>query len=141
MPRSGFERLTARLCDVGYSPRAAESLATQLSEHFQDLVDDLRAAGYDEREAQLIAQREMGSVETVVGCAREYHRRDHWAYRYPLFSRVMLPIAVAALPEFDGPFAPTQTAASLLRWGAILLASATITAAMLLAMQLAITMS
>ena len=138
MPDYVFESLPGRLCDAGYSRREADHMAQQLTEHFDDLVDDLRAAGYGDAEAGLIALRELGSVDALVDVAGECRRREHWAYRYPAFGRAVLPIAVAAIPEFNQRISPTATAASVLRWGMIVCTSAMITASMLLAMQIAI---
>ena len=66
---------------------------------------------------------------------------QHWIYRYPRVARIVLPMAYVAVL----PLAPVQAgmanAGLLARWGAALMLSAGVTAAMLLAMQLAIVLT
>ncbi len=133
--------LATRLRDVGYHATEAEGMARELAEHYRDLVEDLQLAGYDSADAKRKASQELGSMDVFVGYAGECRRRDHWAYRFPALGRLMLPVAIAALPDTDQRAGASRTAVALLRWSAIASVSATITAAMLLAMQLAISLS
>ncbi len=64
-----------------------------------------------------------------------------WVYRYPRLARFYLPIAYLLLLPAAPVFAGAENATAIARWGTSLMVSAAVTAAMLLLMQIAITLT
>ncbi|MEQ9562518.1 MAG: hypothetical protein RLN69_08365, partial [Woeseiaceae bacterium] len=64
-----------------------------------------------------------------------------WIYRYPGLARIILPVAWIVLLPATPVFVGVAHVTSILRWSACLLLSALVTAAMMLIMQLSLTLT
>lgn len=140
MPEPDFDAFYDDLLMEGVAPRHASRASAELKQHFMDLRADLRSAGFDREEAASAAAEQLGSLDTIGRLIASEPAHRHWAYRYPMLGRVVLPIAYAvALPA--PPLAATAACANLIaRWSFIASLSAVITAGMFLAIQMSITL-
>ena len=140
MPEPDFNTLRRHLLAGGVAYSQARRMEQELRDHYSDLVGDLESQGLTIADARRIAAGELGSLDWIVEAACSDRRLLRWPLRYPLLGLIWLPVAfaAAAVPTLDDA---ASGAVSMMRWGLILLASATITAGLLLAMQLAITLT
>lgn len=141
MPRLDEAGLRRRLLESGLSPRDVRRTLAELNDHFDDLYEHERQLGADERTARETATRQLGDCETLVAAVRAHPELRGWAYRYPQVARLVYPLAcVAALPA-----APViigfSHGAQLARWVACLVGAGIVTVALLLLMQLTITLT
>jgi len=133
-----FDLLGRRLLRAGVLPRQVERMLSEMQDHYADLVDELEQHGCPPERARQQARREFGSLETIESIVKRYPELRRWPYRYPALGRSVLPVATALLAPIPGVLRACAATSTLVRWGCIVSASATITAAMMLAMQIAI---
>ena len=138
MRSTRFARLENRLFESGVAPRHVRRIVMELEDHLEDLRNEALAGGLDSDEALSASLDRLGSQEAIAERMLSEVELKAWIYRYPRLARLYLPVAyflvLPAAPVFAGMADPGK----VVRWGAALMMSAGITAAMLLCMQLAI---
>ena len=133
-----LERYARELVKVGIAPRHVRRTMIELAEHADDLLEEARAAGASDEQAQQRALSELGDPTTIAAVARSQPQLLSWAYRFPQLALVVYPLIwIAVSPVVAG----VQYAPRIARWGACLLLSGLVTAAMILILQLSITLT
>lgn len=132
MPDRTFDELRQTLQESGIAPRYVKRMVLELHDHLDDLRREAVNRGSDPFEAQQSALQRIGDQQVLARKFLERPELKTWDYRHPRIAQLYYPVAYVMLL----PFAPV-----ILRWGTALLLSATITAAMLLAMQLSISLT
>jgi hypothetical protein len=95
-PRA-LEGVCAQLLRRGVPTDYAQRAAGELADHHQDLVEELRAAGHDEAQAIVEADRRLGDARTLIKkTLREYQQR-YWCGRWPLITFLLGPIPLLIL--------------------------------------------
>ncbi len=139
--RQVFGKLQSELLESGVKPKHAQRITLELADHFEDLRLEALSQGVTAAQAQYQAEQRIGEQGALAERILEQTEFKTWIYRYPRVARIYLPVACALLlpvaPVFTGMANPTMVA----RWGAALMLGGTITAAMLLGMQLAIVLT
>ena len=136
-----FHPLKSRLLESGVAPKHVRRIVTELNDHFDDLVDEALADGASETEAAETAAARIGEPSCIADRILETPELRTWIYRYPRVARIYLPVAYALLLPAAPVFAGLANPGVVMRWGAALMLSAGVTAAMLLSMQLAIVLT
>jgi len=133
-----FGDLGASLLKSGVAPRHVSGILAELHDHLDDLRQEAIVDGYDNVAANERALRRIGDQRLLARTILARPELRTWPYRYPWLARVYYPLAyVLLLPAVPVLGRVVQTSL-VMRWGAALLLSATVTAAMMLAMQLSI---
>lgn len=133
-----FNDLRRTLLESGVASRHVRRLVAELHDHLDDLQQEAHADGCDGVAANDRAMRKIGDQRLLARKILERPELRSWVYRYPRVARIYYPIAYVLLLPAAPVFAGVARASQLARWGAALLLSATVTAAMLLGMQLSI---
>ena len=141
MSAPDFEWLRKELLRNGVSPRHVCRTILELADHFDDLEAEARRHGYDATTATVVARDRLGQMQQLAAAVAAHDELKSWIYRYPHLARIALPVAWVALLPVAPLFAGAAHAMTIVRWCACLLLSAVITAAMMLFMQLTITLS
>ena len=138
MPRPDFEKFAGELRRAGIAEKHIRRAELELSEHFDDLVDDAMSQGHDRRTAETRAAESLGDLNVVGETIRARPELRSWAFRWPRVALVFYPLAcVAALPAAP-VIVGVQNAPILARWATCLLLGGLVTATMLLVLQLSI---
>lgn len=140
MPEPDFDQLRQNLMQAGIAPRHAIRTTLELEEHFFDLKEELMSEGFSQRNAELEASRQLGSLAGIAELVTARSELLRWPFRYPRVGRIVLPIACALLLPISPLLVGVSYASTIVRWGAIVSLSAVITAGMFLAIQLSITL-
>ena len=141
MPRPDFEHFVHELRRAGIAERHIRRAELELSEHFDDLVEDAMRNGHDLCDAELRAAETLGDLDVVGEAIRSQPDLRSWALRWPRLALVVYPLAcVAALPAAP-VVVGVQNAPALARWATCLLLGGLVTATMLLVLQLSITLT
>lgn len=135
MHESPFDGLHRQLIGQGVCSRYALRASSELHEHFTDLKADLESEGMGSERAAAEALAMLGSIDALAKSISARPELRSWAYRYPLLGLTVLPVAYFAMVPVGWLANTAGYAATLARWGAISALSATITAAMFLAIQ------
>ena len=138
MHEFSLERYETELLKAGVAPRHVRRTMIELAEHADDLLAEARASGRSDEQARRIALSELGDPVTIAKAAREQPQLLSWAYRFPQLALVVYPLLwIAVTPVIAG----AQYAPWVARWAACLLLSGLVTAAMILILQLSITLT
>ena len=141
MPRPDFEQFAHDLRRAGIAERHVRRAELELSEHFDDLVEDAIQKGKDRIDAECRAAETLGDLDIVGEAIRSRPEMRSWALRWPRLALVFYPLAcVAALPAAP-VIVGVQNAPVLARWATCLLLGGLVTATMLLVLQLSITLT
>lgn len=127
-----FDELRQTLRESGIAPRYVKRMVLELQDHLDDLRREAVNRGCDPFEAHHGALRRIGDQQILARKFLERPELKTWDFRHPRIARIYYPVAYVLLL----PLAPV-----IVRWGTALLLSATVTAAMLLAMQLSISLT
>lgn len=138
MPEAPIRDLQRHLLRSGVSTRYARRTATELNEHFDDLMQEAIADGLTEHAAVNVSYERLGDLRKIAAEIICRNELKTWVYRYPVAARVLLPVAYLALLPITPVFAGVARAQQIARWGACLMLSAVVTAAMFFAMQVSI---
>ncbi len=141
MPSADFDDLTARLMRAGVASRIVRRAVTELQAHYDDLVDEATARGMSRSEAESLAADRLGSADDLVAGFERQPELQTWTRRNPRLALVCLPLACAVLLPVSPLMRGRAYAPVVARWGACLLLSGAVTAAMLLAMQLTLVLT
>ena len=141
MPRPDLSGLRTRLLRAGVAPRFVQRTEKELAEHFDDLFEGALADGMGRQEAEQHALRELGDVDRIAAevCARPELRS--WAASFPRLALVFYPLACIVVLPAVPIIAGIGNASHVGRWIACALMSGIVTAAMLLVLQLSITLT
>lgn len=141
MPRPDLDSLRSTLLRSGIAPRHVKRAELELGEHFEDLVDEGLASGLDRRDAESRAVSTLGSIDHIAAdiCSRPELRS--WAANYPRLALVLYPLACIAVLPAVPVIAGVANATHVGRWIACAAMSGLVTAAMLLVLQLSITLT
>jgi len=141
MRRPDFDQLASELLRAGVSPRHVRRTVVELSDHFDDLVDDALEQGIDVHTAEAKALRDLGEFPDLVMAVRERPELRSWAYRFPHVALVIYPLTCLALLPALPIFAGVAHAPQLARWAMSILLSGLVTAAIFLILQLSIVLT
>ena len=84
--------LAGKLIRCGLPSEYSERAVTEFADHYQDLVEELRAGGDCDSRAQKEAARRLGDWPMLLKkTVREYQQR-HWCARWPLLTFILAPI-------------------------------------------------
>jgi len=138
MHERDFVAFRQDLLRSGIAPRVAERATRELSDHFADLVEELRDRGAGETTAQRRAAAALGPLEDIVAAMASRRELKVWPRRYPYIAIVFYPLAcLAALPAVP-VIAGAAHAPLLARWGTSFVAAGVLTSSLLLLLQLLI---
>jgi hypothetical protein len=126
-----------QLLNSGIASRQVRRIITELHDHVDDIQMEHRG---HELSVDEIKQR-LGDPAVLTEHILAKPELRTWAYRYPRISQFTMPVAYVLLLPTAPLFAGVANAALVARWGASLLLGAAVTAAMLLMMQLTITLT
>lgn len=133
-----FSELRHSLLASGVAPRQVRRMLIELHDHLDDLQQEAVQKGCDPFQAHHRALRAIGDQRLLARKILERPELKTWVYRYPRVARIYYPVAYVLLLPTAPVFAGVARASMIARWGAALMLSATVTAAMFLAMQLSI---
>ena len=133
-----FSELRHSLLASGVAPRHIRRMLIELHDHLDDLQREALGKGCDPFQAHDRALRAIGDPRLLATRIIERPELRTWVYRYPRIARICYPVAYVLLLPAAPLFAGAARASMIARWGAALMLSATVTAAMFLAMQLSI---
>lgn len=141
MPEQTFEELRRYLLNSGITPRHVKRTIAELNDHFDDLQLEGKSEGLSAADAQAFAESRIGEHKLIAQNMLAKTELKTWIYRYPRVARLYLPVAYLLLLPAAPVFAGAEHASAVARWGTSLMVSAAVTAAMLLLMQIAITLT
>jgi hypothetical protein len=141
MPRPDFGGFEAHLRHGGVAHLHVTRATSELSDHFDDLVEDALNQGVDVSTAEQSACESLGDLQAIATDIRSRPELRSWAFRHPYLAIVAYPIMCIALVPAVPVIVGVAHASALARWGACLLLGGLVTAAMLLFLQLSITMT
>lgn len=138
MPRLDLSELQNELLRSGVAPRHVRRTVCELSDHFEDLVDNALADGIGRDAAQERALLELGNLCDVAAAIRSQPELRSWAFRLPYLALIVYPLTCVALLPAVPVMAGVAHAGYLARWAACIVLSGIVTAAIFLFMQLSI---
>jgi hypothetical protein len=141
MPEQSFATLRTELLESGISPRHVRRIVAELDDHLDDLKTEATSRGMSEIDAAGFAFDCIGDQQAIANRMLETSEFKTWEYRYPRIACVYLPVVYTLLLPAAPVFAGIANPGKVARWGAALMLSAGITAAMFLSMQLAIALT
>lgn len=141
MPEHTFRYLRNELQDAGIAPRHVRRIVSELEDHLEDLRDEARMLGQTAEEASRYAICRIGDQKAIAERMLDAPELRTWIYRYPRVARLYLPVAYVLLLPAAPLIAGFANPGIVFRWGAALMLSAAVTAAMFLSMQLAIALT
>lgn len=141
MPRLELAGLEHELLRSGISPRHVRRTIAELNDHYDDLYHDAVANGVDDATARDDALASMGNLGEVASEMRARPELRSWAFRYPHLALLVYPLTcVAVLPAVPVMMGVAH-ASQIARWTACLILSGIVTAAIFVALTLAITLT
>ena len=141
MPRPDFSNLEYELLRAGTAPFHVRRIVSELSDHFDDLVEARRAEGFDLHNAERRAGTALGDLQNVAIAIKQVPQLKSWAWRWPRLALLVYPLACAVALPAAPLIAGAQNAGQVMRWIACVMLGAFVTAAMFLLLQLSITFS
>jgi hypothetical protein len=141
MPEQTFEELRRYLLKSGITPGHVKRTIAELNDHFDDLQLEGKSDGLSALDAHAFAESRIGEHKLIAQNMLAKTELKTWVYRYPRVARLYLPVAYLLLLPAAPVFAGAEHASAVARWGTSLMVSAAVTAAMLLLMQIAITLT
>lgn len=141
MSRPDFELMRNELLRNGVAAAVAVRTVSELKDHFDDIEAEALAAGDTPEGAGALAVLRLGQPAVLIAAISSRQELRNWMYRYPRLARVLLPLTFVILLPVVPVFAGVAHLSSVLRWLAALLLSGLITAALMLILQLSISIS
>jgi len=136
-----LSRLQSELLRSGVAPRHVRRTVDELSDHYEDLVEQGLSEGLDSRSARCGAVTMLGEVEVIAQAVRAQPELRSWAFRFPRVAAVVYPLTFVMLLPAAPVFIGAAHANHLAKWVVCLFLSGVVTAAMFLMLQLAITLT
>ena len=92
MSEQRFQKLRGALLEAGIAKRNARRAASEIEDHFHQLVGEACARGADEEDARRVAHATLGSDEILIG--RYAARREllAWPSRWPALWFTLMPL-------------------------------------------------
>ena len=141
MPRPDFDKLRNHLLEEGVAPRHVFRIISELSDHHEDLELEALQQGLQPHAASVRASKRIGVERHLAAQIVSRVELKCWVHRYPRLARLVLPVAYIATLPLAPVHAVVTNAPAIVRWCACLIASAIITGATLLVMQISIALS
>lgn len=141
MPRPDFNWMRDEMLRKGVSVNVVSRTVAELDEHYSDLESEALKSGMTHIDAAAFAALHLGKPEVLVSEVAQRIELRSWVFRHPRFARIALPVAWIFLLPVAPVFAGVAHFSSIVRWSTCLLLSALVTAAMMLIMQLSLTLS
>ena len=141
MLRPDFKEFQAHLRHSGVAHRHADRISDELRDHFEDLVDNALVDGVDVATANKHACESLGDLRSIALDICSRPELSSWAFRHPRLALIAYPLMCAAVMPAVPVIAGVAHAPLLARWGMSLFFGSIATAAILLAMQLSITLT
>lgn len=130
--------LQRALLKSGVASRHVRRFVAELNDHVDDLRREAAAHGHSAAAARELALSRIGKPRALVRSVLQQPELRSRLCRVPGVTWLYYPLASMLLAPAGQASRGASTASLVVRWGAALLLSATVTAAMLLAMQLSI---
>lgn len=141
MRRPDFGDFRSHLLRAGVAPRNVRRAVMELTDHYDDLVDDAVTAGLRRTDAERRARRELGDLESIAAEIAARPELRSWAWQHPRLALLFYPIACVAVLPAVPLIAGVANAPAVARWAGGVLLGGFVTAAMLLVLQLVITLT
>ncbi len=141
MRRPDFGEFRGRLLRLGVAPRNVRRVVLELTDHYDDLVDDAVAAGMPSADAERQAHKELGDLGMIATEIAARPELRGWAWQHPRLALVFYPIACVAVLPAVPLIAGVAHAPAVARWAGGVLLGGLVTATMLLVLQLVITLT
>ena len=141
MHKFDLSRLESELLRSGVAPRHVRRTVDELSDHYDDLVEQGLSEGIDSKSARSGARVILGEIEDIVQAVRAQPELRSWAFRFPRVAAVVYPLTCVMLLPAAPVFIGAAHANYLARWAVCLFLSGVVTAAMFLMLQMAITLT
>ena len=141
MPKPDFHAFRSNLCHLGVASRHVKRASAELQDHYEDLLDEALINRIDRATAEQRATAALGDLGAIALDISSRPELSSWAFRYPKIAIVAYPLMCIAVMPAVPVIAGVANAPMLARWGASLLFGAAATAALLLFMQLSITLT
>jgi hypothetical protein len=141
MRRPDFSEFRNHLLRLGVAPRSVRRAVLELGEHYDDLVDNAVAAGMSPVDAERLACRDLGDLETIAAEIAARPELRSWAWKHPHLALLFYPLACMAVLPAVPLIAGVANAPAVARWAGGVLLGGLVTATMLLVMQLVITLT
>ena len=133
--------LRRELVRSGIAPRQVRRMCSELSDHYDDLVEEALDDGACRIDAQARADRMIGEISDISSAVRARPELRSWANRFPRIAAIIYPLTFLALLPAAPVFLGYAYGNYIARWVACLLVGALVTATMFLVLQLAITLT
>jgi hypothetical protein len=133
--------LQKELLRCGIAPRHVRRTVSELSDHYDDLVEEALHDGASRIEAHAYANQVIGEIADIGAAVRARPELRSWAFRFPRVAAVVYPLTFLALLPAAPVFLGFAYGNYVARWIACLAVSALVTATMFLVLQLAITLT
>jgi len=141
MAKRPFKDFECHLLNRGVAPRHVRRITNELIDHLEDLRIEALEDGLPADQAQQQAANRLGDPKLIAERILENAEFKTWVYRYPRVARMYLPVAYVLLVPAIPVLAGIRNPATVVRWGAALMLSGAVTAAMFLFMQLSIVLT
>ena len=138
MRKPDFKQFKTSLLDAGIAPKHARRAATEIREHYDDIVEAHVASGLSRDVARRFAMQDIGDLGEIAAAMSAYPELRCWALRFPRLAVVVYPLTCLALLPAVPVFAGVAHAPQVARWSMSLFLGALVTATMFLVMQLSI---
>lgn len=136
-----LSRLRKELIRSGIAPRHVRRTLDELSDHYEDLVEQGLSDGATRLEAHAHASDILGDIHDIGDAVRARPELRSWAYRFPRVAALVYPLTFLVLLPAAPVFLGYAHANYVARWVVCLFLSAFVTAVMFLFLQLAITLT
>ena len=141
MPEQSFKDFQCHLLNRGVAPKHVRRITDELIDHLEDLRNEAITDGLPADQAERRAANRLGDPKIIAEQILENTEFKTWVYRYPRVARMYLPVAYVLLMPAIPVLAGIRNPATVVRWGAALMLSGAVTAAMFLFMQLSIVLT
>ena len=140
MHEADFRELERELLRCGIAPRHVRRTVSELRDHLDDLVAAELETGVDGERARRYAEQQLGDLRQVAIALQACPELRAWPHRFPQLAVVVYPLTCLLLLPAMPIFAGVTHAPQLMRWGACTLMAGIVTAAILLGLQLSISL-
>jgi uncharacterized membrane protein len=141
MHELNLANLRKELLRSGVAPRHVRRTISELTDHYDDLVEESLGEGASRLEARTHAAQQLGDPGDIAAAVRARPELRSWAFRFPRVAAFIYPLTFMVLLPAAPVFLGYAYANYVARWVACLLLSALVTATMFLFLQLAITLT